>query len=86
MSIDLGLVTLIPQTGHCARAASQALLKESWERAGAARGLWLCCVGRPSLGGKKGSHPFLGIGLPPRAFPETPGTSRFSEIYFGICF
>ena len=38
----------------------------AWERADAARGLWLCCVGRPSLGGKKGSHPFLGIGLPPR--------------------
>ena len=28
MSIDLGLVPLTPQTGHCARAASQALLKE----------------------------------------------------------
>ena len=26
--IDLGLVPLTPQTGHCARAASQALLKE----------------------------------------------------------
>ena len=50
----------------------------AWERAGAQmgrrgpipfRGLWLCCVGRPSLGGKKGSHPFLGIGLPPRLAP-----------------
>ena len=49
--------------------------RTAWERAGAQmgrrgpipfRGLWLCCVGRPSLGGKKGSHPFLGIGLPPR--------------------
>ena len=29
-----------------------------------ARGLWLCCAGWPSLGGKKGSHPFLGICLP----------------------
>jgi hypothetical protein len=28
MSIDLGLVLMTPQTGHCARAASQALLKE----------------------------------------------------------
>ena len=47
----------------------------AWERAGARmgrrgpipfKGLWLCCVGRSSLGGKKGSHPFLGIDLPPR--------------------
>src|SRR4249919_2286004 len=29
----------------------------AWERAGAARGLWLCCVSRPSP---------MGIGLPPR--------------------
>ena len=28
MSIDLGLVPLTPQTGHCAQAASQAVLKE----------------------------------------------------------
>ena len=28
MSVDLGLVPMTPQTGHCARAASQALLKE----------------------------------------------------------
>jgi len=28
MSIDLGLVPMTPQTGHCARAASQAILKE----------------------------------------------------------
>ena len=40
--------------------------RTAWERAGAARGLWLCCVGGSSLGGKKGSHPFLGIALPPR--------------------
>ena len=47
----------------------------AWERARARmgrrgpipfKGLWLCCVGRSSLGGKKGSHPFLGIDLPPR--------------------
>ena len=56
MSIDLGLSPLTPQTGHCARAASQALLKELLGKGLArARGLWLCCVGRPSLGGKKGS-------------------------------
>src|SRR5258705_13946777 len=29
----------------------------AWERAGVARGLWLCCVGRPSP---------IGIGLSPR--------------------
>ena len=28
MSIDLGLGPMTPQTGHCARAASQAILKE----------------------------------------------------------
>src|SRR4029077_6753139 len=47
----------------------------AWERAGAQMGrrgpipfrrLWVGCVGRSSLGGKKGSHPFLGIDLPPR--------------------
>ena len=77
MSKDLGLLPMTPQAGHCARAASQAVLKELLGK-GLARGwgegapspsrasLWLCCVGRPSLGGKKGSHPFLGIGLPPR--------------------
>jgi hypothetical protein len=70
-----------PQTGHCARAASQALLKEllgkGWRADGEKgapspfKGLWLCCRGRPSLGGKKGSHPFLGIGLPPRLLART---------------
>ena len=30
-----------------------------------ARGLWLCCVGGRSVGGKKGFHPFHGICLPP---------------------
>ncbi len=38
MSIDLGLVTLTPQTGHCARAASQALLKELLGKGLARRG------------------------------------------------
>ena len=28
MSIDLGLVPMTPQKGHCARAASQAILSE----------------------------------------------------------
>ncbi len=28
MSVDLGLVPMTPQTGHCARAASQAILSE----------------------------------------------------------
>jgi hypothetical protein len=41
MSIDLGLLPLTPQTGHCVRAASQAFPKEllgkglacRWEKA-----------------------------------------------------
>ena len=96
MSIDLGLVPMTPQTGHCARAASQALLKEllgkglarGWgEGAHPLQGLWLCCVGRSSLGGKKGSHPFLGIDLPPRLArdPLPIDAATISEIYFGIC-
>jgi len=39
MSLDLGLVPLTPQTGHCARAASQALLKELLEKGLARRGV-----------------------------------------------
>ena len=66
----------------------------AWERAGARmgrrgpipfKGLWLCCVGRSSLGGKKGSHPFLGIDLPPRLARDPINAATISEIYFGIC-
>jgi hypothetical protein len=42
MSIDLGLVPLTPQTGHCARAASQALLKELLGKGLARRGVSGC--------------------------------------------
>ena len=56
----------------------------AWERAGAARGLWLCCVGRPSLGGKKGSHPFLGIGLPPRLAKDPSALPPFRKFISGF--
>ena len=56
----------------------------AWERAGAARGLWLCCVGRPSLGGKKGSHPFLGIGLPPRLARDPSALPPFRKFLSGF--
>ena len=63
MSIDLGLLPLTPQTGHCARAASQAVLKELLGKGLARRGgRWLCCGGRSSP---------MGIRLPPR-LAETP--------------
>ena len=76
MSIDLGLLPLTPQTGHCARATSQALLKELLGK-GLARG-WGEGAPSPSrvsgcvaaagqaLVGRKGPTPFLGIDLPPR--------------------
>jgi len=60
----------------------------AWERAGAQmgrrgpipfKGLWLCCVGRSSLGGKKGSHPFLGIGLPPRLARDPSALAQFRK-------
>jgi hypothetical protein len=54
MSIDLGLVPLTPQTGHCARAASQALLKELLGKGLARRGVsgrqvkpWDCPASEP---------------------------------------
>jgi hypothetical protein len=39
MSEDLGLVPMTPQTGHYARAASQAILKESLGKGLARRGV-----------------------------------------------
>ena len=81
MSIDLGLVPLTPQTGHCARAASQAVLKELLGK-GLARG-WGEGAPSPSrvsgcvasagqaLVGRKGPTPFLGLTCL-RALPETP--------------
>ena len=81
MSIDLGLVPLTLQTGHCARAASQAVLKELLGK-GLARG-WGEGAPSPSrvsgcvasagqaLVGRKGPTPFLGLTCL-RALPETP--------------
>ena len=42
----------------------------AWERAGAARGLWLCCGGRPSP---------MGIGLPPRLAREPSALPPFRK-------
>jgi len=42
MSIDLGLGPMTPQTGHCTRAASQALLKELLGKGLARRGVSGC--------------------------------------------
>ena len=79
MSVDLGLVPMTPQTGHCARAASQALLKEllgkglarRWgEGAPSPSGVSGCVApAGQALVGRKGptqGPTFLGIGLPPR--------------------
>jgi hypothetical protein len=83
---DLGLVPMTPQRGHCARAASQALPKELLGKGlGVARGPWLCCVTRPSPGGKKGSHPFLGDWPADAPCQRLLGTATISEISFGIC-
>jgi hypothetical protein len=44
-----------------------------------ARGLWLCCGSRASLDGKKGSHPFFGIGLPPRLARDPSALPSFRK-------
>jgi hypothetical protein len=77
MSIDLGLVPLTPQTGHCARAASQALLKETLGKGLARRGI----SGRVL---RRRAKPY---GDWPAAAPcQRPlGVATISEIYFGIC-
>jgi hypothetical protein len=95
MSLDLGLVTLTPQTGHCARAASQALLKEllgkglarGWgEGAPSPSGVSGCVASAgQALGGKKGVPPLSGD-WPASAPCQRPlGAATISEIYFGIC-
>ncbi len=63
MSIDLGLVPLTPQKGHCARAASQAILKELLGK-GLARRRVSGCVA--SAGPARRGVTCL------RALPETP--------------
>jgi hypothetical protein len=41
-----------------------------------ARGLWLCCLGARSLGGKKGFHAFTGFACPrPAVSPGPEGES-----------
>ena len=47
----------------------------AWERAGAARGLWLCCVGRPSP---------MGIGLPPRLARDPSALPPFRKFISGF--
>ena len=47
----------------------------AWERAGAARGLWLCCVGRPSP---------MGIGLPPRLVRDPSALPPFRKFLSGF--
>jgi hypothetical protein len=72
MSIDLGLVPLTPQTGHYARAASQALLKELLGKGLARRGISGCVASAgQALVGRKGPTPFMGLTCL-RALPETP--------------
>jgi hypothetical protein len=78
MSIDLGLVALTPQTGHCAWASSQALPWESLGKGWRAAGEKGPHPPTPFLGSlavlrqqakpwwEERVPPFLGIGLPPR--------------------
>ena len=63
MSVDLGLVPMTPQTGHCARAASQAVLKELLGKGLARRGVSGCV---PSVGQALWGLAYL------RALPGTP--------------
>ncbi len=85
MSIDLGLVSLTPQTGHCARAASQALLKELLGKGLARRGVSGCVASAgPAWVGRKGPTPFWGLTCL-RALQRPLGAATISEIYFGIC-
>ena len=63
MSVDLGLVPMTPQTGHCARAASQALLKELLGKGLARRGVSGCVA--------PAGQALWGLACL-RALPETP--------------
>jgi len=63
MSKDLGLLPMTPQTGHCARAASQAILKESLENGLARRGVSGCVA--------SAGQALRGLSCL-RALPETP--------------
>ena len=74
MSIDLGLVTLTPQTA-IAPAASQALLKELLGKGLARREVFGCVASAgQALVGRKGPTPFLGLACL-RALPETLGAA-----------
>ena len=76
MSADLGLLPLTPQTGHCARAASQALLKD--------------CLGKGWRGEgslavlRRQAKPY-GDWLASAPCQRPLGAATISEIYFGIC-
>ena len=63
MSVDLGPVPLTQQTGHCARAASQALLKELLGKGLARRGVSGCVA--------SAGQALWGLACL-RALPETP--------------
>ena len=71
MSIDLGLLPMTPQTGHCARADSQAILSELLGKGLARRGVSGCVASAgQALVGRKGPTPFWGLACL-RALPET---------------
>ena len=63
MSLDLGLLTLTPQKGDCARAASQAVLKELLGKGLARRGVSGCVA--------SAGQALWGLACL-RALPETP--------------
>jgi Glycosyl hydrolases family 32 N-terminal domain len=76
MSKDLGLLPMTPQTGHCARAASQAVLKELLEKGLARRGVSGCVA---SAGQALQGLPCL------RALPETPRRSHhFGNLFWHL--
>jgi hypothetical protein len=85
MSIDLGLVPMTSQTGHCARAASQAVLKESLEKGLAQRGV-SGCVASAGQAWWEERVPPLSRGLPClRALPETPRRSHhFGNLFWHL--
>jgi hypothetical protein len=63
MSVDLGLLPMTPQTGHCARAVSQAVLKEMLRKELARRGVFGCVA--------SAGQALWGLACL-RALPETP--------------
>jgi len=94
MSLDLGLVALTPQTGHCAPgrlpAFSSGLLGKGW-RAGEEKGPHpllgsLAVLRQPAKPWWKERAPPLSRDWPASgALPESLGAATISEIYFGMC-